>query len=82
MQINNDFVKKYILTSKRKKKDILIELMSDKVRGCSKLLDVSCGDNSLLFSLNYDENLLMILVGVKWSLLSEKRMLFLPIIML
>ena len=67
-KFHNDFVKKYILTSKRKKKDILIELMSDKVRGCSKLLDVSCGDNSLLFSLNYDENFEFIVANdISWG---------------
>ena len=30
--------------------------MSEKANGCSRFLDVSCGDNSLLFTLDYSED--------------------------
>lgn len=67
-RFHNDIVKKYILTSKRKRKDRLIEIMSKKTTGCSKFLDVSCGDNSLLFSLKYDKNFEFIVANdISWS---------------
>lgn len=67
-QFHNEFIKKYVLTSKRKKKDKLIQIMSKKTIGCSTFLDVSCGDNSLLFSLNYDNNFEFIVANdISWS---------------
>lgn len=67
-QFHNEVIKKYILTSKRKKKNELIKMMSQKTSGCSTFLDVSCGDNSLLFSLNYDSNFNFIVANdISWS---------------
>lgn len=67
-ELHNNIVKKYILTSKMKQKQKLIKIMSEKARGCSKFLDVSCGDNSLLFSLDYDENFEYIVANdISWS---------------
>ena len=67
-QFHNEVIKRYILTSKRKRKDELIKMMSKKTSGCSTFLDVSCGDNSLLFSLNYDSNFKFIVANdISWS---------------
>ncbi len=67
-KFHNEFIKKYVLTSKRKKKEELIQIMSKKTIGCSTFLDVSCGDNSLLFSLNYDNNFEFIVANdISWS---------------
>lgn len=67
-KFHNDIVKKYILTSKLKRKKELIQIMSDKTKNCSKFLDVSCGDNSLLFSLNYDDKFEFIVANdISWS---------------
>ena len=67
-KFHNEIIKKYVLTSKRKHKEELIRMMSEKVIGCSTLLDVSCGDNSLLFSLNYDSNFEFIVANdISWS---------------
>lgn len=67
-QFHNEVIKKYVLTSKRKRKDELIKMMSKKASGCSTFLDVSCGDNSLLFSLNYDSNFNFIVANdISWS---------------
>ena len=67
-KFHNEIIKKYILTSKRKRKDELIKLMSKKTIDCSTFLDVSCGDNSLLFSLNYDCNFEFIVANdISWS---------------
>lgn len=67
-KFHNDIVKKYFLTSKMKKKEKLNAIMSKKVIGCSKFLDISCGDNSLLFSLEYDEAFEFIVANdISWS---------------
>lgn len=67
-EFHNKIVKKYILTDKVKHKNELINLMSTKTEGCSRLLDVSCGDNSLLFLLHYDDNFEFIVANdISWS---------------
>lgn len=67
-QFHNEVVKKYLLTEKTKRKDELIKLMSKKTNGCSTFLDISCGDNSLLFSLNYDSDFEFIVANdISWS---------------
>lgn len=67
-KFHNNIVKKYFLTSKIKKKEKLNAIMSKKVIGCSKFLDISCGDNSLLFSLEYDETFEFIVANdISWS---------------
>lgn len=67
-QIHNKIVKRYILTSKRKKKENLIKIMSKKAEGASTLLDVSCGDNSLLFDLKYTGKIKYIVANdISWS---------------
>lgn len=48
--VHNQFVKRFLLTAKRKKKERLIQMMREKMGKPIRLLDVSCGDNSLLFS--------------------------------
>lgn len=67
-KFHNDIVKRYFLTSKIKKKEKLKEIMSKKAIGCSKFLDVSCGDNSLLFNLKYDDEFKFIVANdISWS---------------
>lgn len=79
-KFHNSIVKKYFLTSKRKKQKDLINIMSQKTIGCSKFLDASCGDNSLLFSLRYDEHFKYIVANdISWSqieLISKQKDVF------
>lgn len=79
-KFHNEVIKKYFLTSKMKNKEQLNEMMSEKTRGCSKFLDVSCGDNSLLFDLKYDEKFEFIVANdISWSqieLISSKNNVF------
>lgn len=48
--IHNQVVKRFLLTPTLKRKSQLIDIMRRKIDKATKLLDVSCGDNSLLFS--------------------------------
>ena len=50
-KFHNNFVKRFILTSRVKRKNKLQSIMIHKCMGCRRLIDVSCGDNSLIFSL-------------------------------
>lgn len=50
-KFHNEFVKRFILTPKVKRKNRLQKIIKKKCSGCKRLIDVSCGDDSILFSL-------------------------------
>ena len=54
--VHNLLVKRFLLTPRIKKKKQIIEIMREKIGESARLLDVSCGDNSLLF--NYTQEVL------------------------
>lgn len=67
-KFHNSFVKRFILTSRLKKKNELICLMKQKINHARNMLDVSCGDNSLLFNFNSLESTEYIVANdISWS---------------
>lgn len=67
-KFHNMFVKRFILTPKLKKTAKLKTLIKRKLKNSSKLIDVSCGDNSLLFSLLDTGNIdYMVANDISWS---------------
>ncbi len=49
--IHEKIIKKYIFTSKKRKKDEFKSLLNNLIPNKSSIIDVSCGDNSDIFSL-------------------------------
>jgi putative hydrolase of the HAD superfamily len=72
--VHDNLVKRFLLTPKLKKKEQFHKMLKDKLGGARSFLDVSCGDNDLIFRLSetgtYDY-----LVGndVSWSQINTKR---------
>ena len=68
-KFHNEFVKRFILTDKMKKKTQLLELMRKKCGKSKKLIDISCGDNSILFSFLDEDNDIDYVVAndISWS---------------
>lgn len=68
-KFHNEFVKRFILTPKLKKKVQLQKLMRQKMDKSKRLIDISCGDNSILFSfLNEDSDIEYIVANdISWS---------------
>lgn len=50
--IHENFVKKYILTKKRKKKDELNEILETAIGDARSILDISCGDDNYILELS------------------------------
>lgn len=48
---HNNFVKKFILTNHLKKKKEFLNILRERIRDAKTILDVSCGDSSLLVNL-------------------------------
>ncbi|MCL2327201.1 MAG: HAD-IA family hydrolase [Bacteroidetes bacterium] len=46
---HNKYIKKYILTDKRKKKIEFQKLISEKIIGAESIIDISCGDDAFIF---------------------------------
>lgn len=70
-KFHNEFVKRFLLTPRVKRKYKLQSIMEKKCRKCKRLIDVSCGDNSILFSLidgNKDDDIDYIVANdISWS---------------
>lgn len=68
-KFHNEFIKRFILTPKMKKKAQLLELMRKKCGKSKRLIDISCGDNSILFSFLDEDNDIEYVVAndISWS---------------
>lgn len=66
-KFHNKIVKRFILTPKIKKKEKLINIMKEKSINAKNMLDVSCGDNSLLFNLMNNNIEYLIANDISWS---------------
>lgn len=67
-KIHNNFVKRYILTEKRKKKEDFTKIIRNEVENSLSIIDVSCGDDRFIFDLSRELNM-NITVGndISWS---------------
>lgn len=67
-QFHNNFMKKIILTNKRKKKEEFKKLIISMIGSASSIIDVSCGEDELIFSINSDnDNKLIVGNDISWS---------------
>lgn len=75
-KFHNLVMKRLVLTPRLKKSEQLKEIMKKKTKNCSNLIDISCGDNSLLFSLLENKEIkYMVANDISWSqieLISKK----------
>lgn len=67
-KLHNELVKRFLLTPRMKKLNKLKDIMAKKCRHCRNLIDVSCGDNSLLFSLLSNKEIEYVIANdISWS---------------
>lgn len=67
-KIHNNFMKKYILTEKRKKKLEFTELIKNNIKDISSIIDVSCGEDEFIFNLSRDLGInLAVGNDISWS---------------
>lgn len=67
-KFHNDFIKKYILTEKRKKKAEFTELIKNNIKDASSIIDVSCGEDKFIFNLSRDLGInLAVGNDISWS---------------
>ena len=67
-KIHNKFMKRYILTNKRKRKAQYKEIISKLIGDPKSIIDVSCGDDKFIFDLSREKSI-PIVVGndISWS---------------
>lgn len=62
------FVKRLILTDKRKKKKLFKDIIAQKIGEASAIIDVSCGDDSFVFNLAREKNIPLVVGNdISWS---------------
>ena len=67
-KIHNRYMKKYILTNKRKKKKEFKSIIKEKIYGAKSIIDISCGDDSFIFDLSRElECNLVVGNDISWS---------------
>ena len=75
-KIHNYFVKKYILTEKRKKRLEFTKIIKNAISEASSIIDVSCGEDKFIFNLSRElEMNLVVRNDISWSqieLLNDK----------
>lgn len=75
-KIHNKFMKKYILTEKRKKKIEFTQIIKNSIGQSSSIIDVSCGDDKFIFNLARDLGINLVVGNdISWSqieLLNDK----------
>ncbi len=66
--IHNQFMKRFVLTSRRKRKKEFFSLIKSKTVGAKSLIDISCGDNDLIFKLAQEKKFdYMVANDISWS---------------
>lgn len=67
-KFHNEFMKKYILTEKRKKKAEFTELIKNNIKNANSIIDVSCGEDKFIFNLSRDLGInLAVGNDISWS---------------
>lgn len=67
-QFHNKYIKKYILTAKRKKKKEFHSMIKERIYGSKSIIDISCGDDNFIFELSRDlECDLVVGNDISWS---------------
>lgn len=56
-KIHNDFMKRFILTPKRKKKEEFKSIIESKIGNAESIIDVSCGEDQFIFNLSREKNI-------------------------
>lgn len=65
---HSNFVKRFILTDKRKKKNEFKKKIAGYVQGAKSIIDVSCGDDSFIFNLSRDKEIPLVVGNdISWS---------------
>lgn len=67
-QIHNNYVKKYILTNKRKRKEEFKELLVKLLDNPKSIVDVSCGEDKFIFNLSRELGIKQVVGNdISWS---------------
>ena len=67
-KFHNDFMKKFILTEKRKKKAEFTELIKNNIKDANSIIDVSCGEDKFIFDLSRDLGINLVVGNdISWS---------------
>lgn len=76
-EFHNNFVKKFILTKKRKKKVQFQKIIEDMLDNSKSIIDVSCGEDKFIFEM-CEKNNINLVVGndISWSQVEFMNKLF------
>ena len=67
-KIHNDFMKRFILTPKRKKKEIFKGIIENSIKNAKSIIDVSCGEDQFIFNLSREKNIPLVVGNdISWS---------------
>lgn len=65
---HNKFIKKYILTKKRKRKKEFYDIISKIIGNANSIIDVSCGEDEFIFNLSRNKNIELVVGNdISWS---------------